>query len=141
VERGWGWGLWAYVLALSAHNVTSHAVRHPAPAPSPLRRNPGFEYSFSDTSNHTLFFNICGNVSTLCAPKFPLYDSIGVAVQKWGSDPTPCDNSCTNWDTGAPVCCTSDCAVLGTEFFQFQLLDPNNQNGGVQFVHTGMPPE
>ena len=34
------------------------------------------------------------------------------------------------------------CAVLGTEFFQFTLMDPANPlKGGVKMVHVGMPPE
>lgn len=114
-----------------------------------LCRGPGSEYVYTDPLNHTFNFNICGNTSQICAPieqgnAYPLYDSHGVAVQTW-TDPPACDPQaplCKDWDTGLPVCCTGTCEVLGTEFFQFSLIDPSNpMSGGVQFVHVGMPPE
>lgn len=107
-----------------------------------LCRGPGNEYSVLTASNQTVWFNICGNTSQICAPKYTLYDSHGVAVQYFDAAPSPCDNTCKDWDTGAQTCCTGNCAVLGTEFFQFSLIDPNNPaTGGVQFQHVGMPPE
>jgi len=110
-----------------------------------LCRGPGSEYSYVDSQNHTYSFNVCGNTSTICAPNYPLYDSHGVAVQTWTSAPAcsnPATSGCFDWDTNTPVCCTGACAVLGTEFFQFQLINPSNPlTGGVQLVHVGMPPE
>ena len=112
-----------------------------------LCRGPGAEYSFTDSTNHTISFNICGNTSTICAPAYPQYDSIGVAVQTWTDPPActdPTTSGCFNWDTGVPVCCTGACAVLGTEFFQFTVLneaDPMGASGGVKLQHVGMPPE
>lgn len=107
----------------------------------------GQEYTFSNSQNHTFSFNICGNTSMICSPGWPLYDSRGVAVQKWTADPYPgcptgAPRTCTDYDFNVPTCCTGQCAVLGVDFFQFQLLDNNNAaTGGVQMVHVGMPPD
>jgi hypothetical protein len=72
----------------------------------------GSEYSFTDSYNHTTSFNICGYTSQICANPWMMYNSIGTAVMSWGTAPTPCDNSCTNWDTYEPTCCTAPCEVL-----------------------------
>lgn len=109
-----------------------------------LCRGPGNEYSYIDPLNHSYSFNICGMTSTICAPSYPMYDSHGVAVQTWTSAPAcdPQNPGCTDWNTGKPVCCTGQCAVLGTEFFTFNLIDPSNPlTGGVSLVHVGMPPD
>ena len=109
-----------------------------------LCRGPGQEYAYVDSQNQTYSLNICGNTSSICAPNYPLYDSVGVAVKTWTDAPycNPGNTGCYNWDTGAQVCCTGNCAVLGTEFFLFTLMDPANPlKGGVKMVHVGMPPE
>jgi hypothetical protein len=35
--------------------------------------------------------------------------------------------------------CTTDCAVVGTEYFTFALLDATNPEGGVKFSYAGVP--
>lgn len=111
-----------------------------------LCREAGTEYTYVDSQNHSYSFNICGNTSTICAPNYPLYGSHGVAVQSWTDAPAcpggPTQSGCFDWDTNTPVCCTGSCAVLGTEYFRFDIVDPSNPlTGGVQLIHGGMPPD
>jgi len=107
-----------------------------------LCQQSGAGYVYNAPFNTTYNFNICGNTSTVCSPGWTMYNSHGAAVQTWTSPPACPTPTCTDWDTGAPICCTGECAVLGTQYFQFSLLDPNNPlTGGIQFVHTGMPPD
>jgi hypothetical protein len=108
-----------------------------------LCRPAGQEYTFLDAYNHTTVFNVCGMASQVCSPGYNLYDSVGVAIQSWGDAPVPCQTNCKNFNTGEAIpCCTAPCAVLGTQYLQFSILDSNNPGtGGVQFVHPGMPPD
>ena len=79
-------------------------------------------------AQNSLVFNICGNVTAVCAPGSvtngivsqgkSMYDSRGVAVQRIdpAADFPPCNTTapvCTDFDTGAKTCCTSECEVLG----------------------------
>lgn len=107
----------------------------------------GGEYFINDTANnHITSFNICGNTSAICAPGYALYDTHGVAIQYTYDliNPVPECNpkapTCVDYDLNIPTCCTEECTILGTEFFQFYLMDNTNPDGGVQLVHSGMPP-
>ena len=66
---------------------------------------------------------------------------MGVAIQFFGpaSAPDPA-NPCINWDDGTNMDCTQQCEVVGTEYFQFTLRDPNDPNGGIIMQHDAMPP-
>jgi len=102
----------------------------------------GFDYMVrSPGANFT--FNICGNTTAVCAfsPDSPLYDSRGVAVQQFGPRPSGTDPTiCTDWDTGLTIPCTEQCAVVGTPYLQFNLLNLNNPTGGLVIRHDAMPP-
>jgi hypothetical protein len=107
-----------------------------------LCQEAGNEYAFTNPANNQQFmFNVCGNVSYACIPQWPVYDNIGVAVQILSPPPPPSAGaSCTDV-FGNPAPCSGQCVVLGTEFFQFQLQNPNDPTQGVSFRHTGMPPD
>ena len=102
----------------------------------------GSAYSVNDSGGHTYNFNICGYAAFECEPTWSSVYRTGVAVQFWGSPP-PCNHSapqCTDY-YGQPVCCTSDCEVLGVGPPVFQLKQPNNpQTGGILVTHRGAPP-
>jgi len=107
-----------------------------------LCQSSGPGYVFNAPFNNTFNFNICGNTSLVCSPGWTMYSSRGTAVQFWEPNPPCTTPTCTDWDTGAQMCCTGGCDVLSTQYFQFTLLDAGNPlTGGVQFVHTGMPPD
>ncbi len=45
--------------------------------------------------------------------------------------------TCTEVGTGAPVCCTADCEVLGVGYPKWALMDPNDPLlGGLVVTHT-----
>lgn len=97
-------------------------------------------------------FNVAGNTSSMCSfdPATPLYDSRGSAIQfveGWnngnpGISPAtlagkacPKQNNCTDWDNapamtdGAQGCCSNTCEVVGTDYVQFSVVNPNNPIG------------
>lgn len=114
----------------------------------PLCRSSGNEYSWTDSNNHTYFWNICGSVdSQICTPPWTVYVSHGVMIQFWTDAPTcpnPPDGTCRDPENGNnPVCCTGDCTVIAHDkSCDYQLLDPSNPvSGGVTWTHAGMPPD
>ena len=48
------------------------------------------------------------------------------------------ETGCTDWDTGLPITCTEQCAVLATTMARFSLLDAANATGGVKFEFAGI---
>ena len=72
-------------------------------------------------------------VATTAAPPCPLL--------QFGPVNFPPPATCTDWDTGALIQCTQQCAVIGTPFLQFQLINPNNPTSGVIIKHDAMPPK
>ena len=101
----------------------------------------GSAYSVNDSGGHTYNFNICGYAAFECEPTWNTVYRTGVAVQFWGSPP-PCNHSapeCTDYH-GQPVCCTSDCEVLGVGPPVFQMKQPYNESGGILVTHRGAPP-
>jgi hypothetical protein len=99
---------------------------------------------YTDSTNHTYRFNICGMVSTPCVPlDYKVYIGVGVATQQWTPDP-PCPNppACALPEDGLPVCCTGDCAVLAFDLPRFSLMnDSDPGTGGIVVSHAGVPPE
>lgn len=102
------------------------------------------EYTYPDpnpTLNSTFHFNICGYTQTKCIP--PDWQNpyeVGVAIQMWGNTPA-CTNppACTD-NTGAKVCCTAECELLGYGYPIFELVDPNNpKTGGINITHLSVP--
>ena len=65
----------------------------------------------------------------------PQRQSRGAVVQQFGPDG---ETGCTDWDTGAPIACTEQCAVLATSMSRFSLLDSANATGGIRFDFAGV---
>ena len=65
----------------------------------------------------------------------PQRQSRGSVVQQFGPAG---ETGCTDWDTGLPITCTEQCAVLATTMARFSLLDAANATGGVKFEFAGI---
>lgn len=87
-------------------------------------------------------FNICGKAQQNCLPSsWANTYEFGVAVQSWGKVPSCTPPGCTDPTTGAAVCCTRDCQVLGTGEPFWSLEDPSNpETGGVMARFKGAAP-
>jgi len=97
-----------------------------------------------DASNHTYWFNICGQTPQLCLPQtYTTPYRYGVAVQTFGAPP-PCNPNDPSTQFYDPVlnktfCYTSNCEVLGVGTPMWGLMSPTNPaTGGVLLQHTGV---
>jgi hypothetical protein len=124
-----------------------------------LCREQGNEYTYTDEFNHTTTWNIGAvvggngqpggnnNPAGKCIPPWKVYQSTGMALMFWTPAPE-CDGpdgTCTDPDTGLPVCCSGDCSVLATPgtggTVPFTVADATNPlSGGVLLDFPGMPP-
>ncbi len=76
--------------------------------------------------------------------RWEAYYQYGSTIQSWGEAP-PCLSigapGCTDKDSGAPVCCTESCAVVGLPTAPtFAALDAGDAGAGFELVFLGEPP-
>lgn len=120
-----------------------------------LCRDPGSEYSWTDTLNHTFYYNfgapVVGlNDSLRCTPPWHVYQSHGLFTQFWTDAPVCPTPSCVDPDTQKAVCCTGDCFVLGggevagvggtpLAPMPLSLIDASNPaTGGISMQYAGL---